>query len=176
MADEIERTEETTEPGGESENPPEEGKSERSQEITELENLVAQRDEKIINTSRRLDELEQALAGKEEEISTLKQTAAEAEDRLTTLNSSLDEAVASYKGLVIRANPEVVEELITGGTIKSVDESLEQARNLVSKVRQGLETEISLAKVPAGAPERTSPDLSTLSPREKIQYAIGRAK
>lgn len=176
MADEIEKTEETTEPVSDSENPPEEEEGKRRQEISELENLVAQRDEKIINTSRRLDELEQALAGKEEEISTLKETAAETEERLTSLNKSLNEAVASYKGLVIGANPEVVEELITGDTIESVDESLEQARNLVSKVRQGLETEISLAKVPAGAPERTSPDLSALSPREKIQYAMGRAK
>ena len=47
---------------------------------------------------------------------------------------------------------------------------------LVTKVKQGLEIEISLARVPAGAPERTLPDLSALSPREKIQYAIGITK
>lgn len=174
MADEIERTEDTAEPGDDSENPPEGGERETGREISELENLIAQRDEKIINISRRLDELEGALTGKEEEISTLKQTAGETEERLTSLTNSLGEAVASYKGLVIGANPEVVEELITGDTIESVNESLEQARKLVSKVRQGLETEISLAKVPAGAPERTSPDLSGLSPREKIQYGVSR--
>ncbi len=176
MADEIERTEETAESGNESENPPEGGEREPGREISELENLVAQRDEKIINISGRMDELEGTLAGKEEEISTLKQTAAETEERLTSVNNSLAEAVADYKGLVIQANPEVVEELITGDTIESIKKSLEQARNLVSKVRQGLETEISLAKVPAGAPVRTSPDLSALSPREKIQYAVSRAR
>ncbi len=176
MADDIERTEETAGPENDSGNPPEGGEREPDREVTELEQLVTQKDEKIINISRRLDELEEALAGKEEEISALRQTAGETEERLTSLNNSLGEAVASYKGLVIQANPEVVEELITGDTIESIKKSLEQARNLVSKVRQGLETEISLAKVPAGAPERTSPDLSALSPREKIQYAVSRVR
>ena len=50
---------------------------------------------------------------------------------------------------------------------------VEKAKALVSRVKQGVEAEVSLAKVPAGAPERTLPDLSALSPREKIQYAIG---
>jgi hypothetical protein len=67
----------------------------------------------------------------------------------------------------------VLEELITGDTIESINESLKKAKTLVSQVRQGLETEIAGAKIPAGAPPRTPPDLSALSPREKIQYAIG---
>ena len=96
------------------------------------------------------------------------------EKRLTAVNDSLSKAVTSYKGAVVRANPEVIEELITGDSIASIDESLSQAKELVSKVRRGVQSEISLAKVPAGAPERTRPDLSALSPREKIQYAMGR--
>jgi hypothetical protein len=95
---------------------------------------------------------------------------------LTTISNSLTEAVANYKTTVLQANPEVIEELISGDTIESINESLSKAKTLVSKVRQGVEAEISLAKVPAGAPERTSPDLSALSPREKIQYAIGGKK
>ena len=81
--------------------------------------------------------------------------------------------MAGYKSMVVQANPEIVEELINGDTVESINDSLEKAKVLVNKVRQGIETEVSLAKVPAGAPERTSPDLSTLSAREKIQYAIG---
>ena len=98
------------------------------------------------------------------------------EGRLSVVTDSLAEAVASYKAAVVRANPDVMEELLSGDTIESVDESLEKARALIGKVRQGLETEISLARVPAGAPERRTPDLSSLSPREKIQYAIGGKK
>ena len=66
-----------------------------------------------------------------------------------------------------------MEELISGDTIESINESLDKAKGLINRVRQGLETEISLGRVPAGAPERRPPDLSALSPREKIQYAIG---
>ena len=69
---------------------------------------------------------------------------------------------------------EIIEELVTGETVEPIDVSLSRAKELVSKVRLGVQNEISLAKVPAGAPERTSPDLSTLSPREKIQFAMGR--
>jgi hypothetical protein len=66
-----------------------------------------------------------------------------------------------------------MEELISGDTIEAVNESLEKAKNLIGRVRQGIETEISRARVPAGAPERRPPDLSALSPSEKILYGIG---
>jgi len=141
--------------------------------VTELENLVAQKDEELTKTNARLVELEQVVAGKDSEIASLQQTKDELEDRLTVLGNSLAEAVAGYKSMVVMANPEIVEELISGDTVESINDSLEKAKALVSKVRQGVEDEISLAKVPAGAPERTPPDLSTLSAREKIQYAIG---
>jgi len=101
---------------------------------------------------------------------------AEAEEKIAATDDSLAEAVASYKAMVVQSNPEVIEELISGDTVESINESLVKAKALVSKVRQGVEAEIALARVPAGAPERTSPDLSALSPREKIQYAIGKIR
>ncbi len=127
--------------------------------ITELEDLVAQKDEELTKANTRITELEQAVT--------------ESDEKLTTIKNSLTEAVASYKATVVQANPEVLEELITGDTIQSINESLKEAKTLISRVRQGLEVEISGAKIPAGAPQRTPPDLSALSPREKIQYAIG---
>jgi len=141
--------------------------------IAELESLVAQKDEELAKASARLIELEQAVAGKDSEMATLQQSKNELEERLTTISNALAEAVASYKTVVVQANPEVIDELINGDTIEAINESLIKAKDLVSKVRQGVEAEISSAKVPAGAPERTSPDLSALSPREKIQYAVG---
>ncbi len=113
------------------------------------------------------------VANKDSEIARLKQNSDELEERLKTISNSLTQAVASYRAMVVQANPEVVEELISGDTIESINESLGKAKDLAKKVRQRMEAEISLAKVPAGAPERVSPDLSALSPREKIQYAIG---
>ena len=151
------------------------------------ESVAAEKEAELGQSNTRIVELEQAVAGKEAEIASLKQevasreaeiaslqqTGQEMEKRLAALNDSLSAAVASYKGVVVRANPEVVGELISGESIAAIDESLAKAKELVGKVRQGVEKEISLTRVPAGAPERTSPDLSALSPREKIQYAMG---
>ena len=127
--------------------------------VTELESLVAQKDEELGLANTRITEFEQAVAGKDSDIANLKQ--------------SLADSVASYKAAIVQSNPEVLAELISGDTIETVNESLEKAKALVSKVRQGLEAEVASAKIPAGAPQRTPPDLSALSPREKIQYAIG---
>ena len=140
----------------------EEPEQSQASKITELKGLVAQKDEELTKANARITELEQAVAGSEE--------------KLTTIQNSLADAVVGYKAMVVQANPEVLEELITGDTIESINGSLNKAKTLISRVRQGLETEISGARIPAGAPQRTPPDLSALSPREKIQYAIGGKK
>ena len=148
--------------------------------VTELEGLIAQKDQELASRDTRISELErsesglrQIVADKENEVATLKQAVAESDDSLHKLGESFKQAVASYKVLVIQSNPDVPEELVTGDSIEAINDSLTSATELVSKIRKGMEAEISLARVPAGAPERTAPDLSGLSPREKIQYAVG---
>ena len=121
----------------------------------------------------RITELETAVSEKDSEMATLKQTVVDDNQKLEALNESLSQAVAGYKTLAVKVNPGIIEELITGNTITEIDQSLESAKTLISKVRGGIEQEIASGKVPAGAPQRTPPDLSALSPREKIQYAIG---
>ncbi len=120
--------------------------------VIELEAVVAQKDEELAKTNTRVSELEQVLVESD---------------------GNLAQAVSSYKALVVKSNPGVFEEMIAGDTIEDINASLERAKTIVGKVRQGLEAEMASAKVPAGAPERTPTDLSSLSPREKIQYAIG---
>ena len=157
-------------------NPPENelGQSETSGErVAELENLIAQKDQELASRDTRISELEQTAASLGSEIATLKQAVAESDDSLNKLNESLKQAVASYKTLVIQSNPDVPDELVTGDSIEAITGSLASAKELVTKIRKGMEAEVSLARVPVGAPERTAPDLSALSPREKIQYAIG---
>jgi hypothetical protein len=75
--------------------------------------------------------------------------------------------------LVAGANPGVVGEFIKGNSVAEVNESLEKARALMEKVRQGMEAEAGRVRVPAGAPARTQPELSGLTAMEKIRYAIG---
>ena len=119
---------------------------------------------------------EMAVSEKDGEIATLKQTVVDDNQKLEALSEDISQTVTAYKTLVVKANPGVIEELITGNTITEIDQSLENARTLISKVRGGIEQEIASGRVPAGAPQRTPPDLSALSPREKIQYAIGGKK
>ena len=117
--------------------------------------------------------LEQSLAGKDNELAALKQAVSEAEKKSVELENALAQAVSSYRAMVIESNPGVLAELITGDTIDKVNESLKNAQVLIDKVKQEMEAEVSRTKVPAGAPQRAPLDLSVLSPRDKIQYAIG---
>ena len=139
---------------------------ELKQENAALAREIAARDETIIR-------LEQTVASKDGEIATLKQAVAEAEKKVAELGDALAQAVASYKAMVIEQNPGVLAELITGDTIEEIDGSLKNAQAIIERVRQELEAEVAKTKVPAGAPQRAPLDLSALSPREKIQYAIG---
>lgn len=117
--------------------------------------------------------LEKALAAKDSELATLKQSFTEAEKKSVELEKALAQAVSSYRAMIVESNPGVLAELITGDTIDEVNESLKNARALIDKVKQEMEAEVSRTKVPAGAPQRAPLDLSVLSPRDKIQYAIG---
>ena len=120
-----------------------------------------------------IGELQAALAARDAEIAGLKRNLAESEQKMAEINDLLAQAVASYRELMVAAHPEIPPEFITGDSVESVDESLQNARTLVDKVKQGIEAETSRTRVPAGAPQRAPLDLSVLSPREKIQYAIG---
>ena len=145
----------------------------------ELEGLRQEKEEFIHTLESKnaaIAELEQAVNSKDSEIAILKQSIADSEQRLAEINATLAQAIASYKGLVMQTNPEIPVELLAGDTIEVINESLQNARALVDKVRQGIEAEISKTRVPAGAPQRAPLDLSVLSPREKIQYAIGGKK
>jgi len=164
--DELNSTESTQMDETVNHNPPkvdELGQSEVYQaRITELEGLLAQKDEELSLANTRIAELEQALTGLDK--------------KLTDTTNALSQAIASYKTLVIKSKPGVIEEFITGDNIEEIDASLERAKTLIVRVRKGLEEEVAATRVPAGAPQRVPLDLSTLSPREKIQYAIGGKK
>ena len=145
----------------------------------ELAELKRENDALITELSSRetrISELEQELVSRDSEIAALEQAIAELEEKFHSVSEDLLQAVSSYKALVVQANPGIIEELITGDSIEQVNESVERARALVSRVRRELEAEVSKTRVPVGAPARTLPDLSALSPRDKIQFAIGGRK
>ena len=61
---------------------------------------------------------------------------------------------------------------MTPDDIEAVDASLIAARDLVGRVRTHIETEAHASRVPAGAPPRTAPDYSALSPEQKIRLGL----
>ncbi|MCJ7605801.1 MAG: hypothetical protein MUO19_07180, partial [Dehalococcoidales bacterium] len=95
--------------------------------------------------------LEEALAARNNDL-TVFQEALETSKRETEEQAvELAGAVAAYLELVVEANPGVLAELVTGDTIKAVNESLARARALMERVRQELEAEAARTRVPAGA-------------------------
>jgi len=119
-----------------------------------------------------ITELEQALTGKDSEVTAMKQALDDATLKLKDMGEALPKAVAAYKEIVAQANPGILAEMINGDTIEGINESLKNARALVERVRQEVGAEAARVRVPAGAPQRTPLDLSALSPREKIKYAM----
>ena len=98
----------------------------------------------------------------------------EIEKEMASLRQQLSSATQKYRALILAAAPEVPEELVNGRTPDEVDASFAAAREMVERVRLQLEAKAAAERVPAGAPARTPPDLSGLSPVEKIAYALSR--
>ena len=142
----------------------------------ELESVRAEKETLAIELDTKgaaITELEQVVADRDSEVAALKQAVAESDEVLASVRDSLAQAVSSYRALVVQANPDVLDELISGDSIEAINQSVEHAQGFISRVKQGLEAEAARTRVPVGAPQRTLPDLSALSPREKIRYAIG---
>jgi bisphosphoglycerate-dependent phosphoglycerate mutase len=113
----------------------------------------------------RIAELEGLLAGKDEELN-------KANDRLGKLDDDLKQAVASYKTLIVKSNPDVLPELLSGESITALDNSLARSKELVVRIKSKLEEQVMAMRIPAGAPQRKDLDTGDMSPREKIRWGI----
>jgi hypothetical protein len=118
-------------------------------------------------------ELKRALSGKDGEIDALNRALKEAKGESAELSKELAKTVAVYRELIVKANPSVMVEMVTGDSIKKINQSLQSARAIMDKARREIEADALRSKIPAGAPQRTPPDMSALSAREKIQYGLG---
>ena len=90
------------------------------------------------------------------------------------LKAALDDAVCAYRKLAVSASPLYSDDIISGSSIEEIDTSIKKVNGLVKKMRSSLEAELKDLTIPAGAPERSAPDLSGLSPREKIKQGLDR--
>lgn len=126
--------------------------------------------------NQRIAELEQTLTSRDTEAAALKQNMADLQNQLHSVRGVLTQAVIGYRTMTVKANQDIPAELITGDTIEAIDNTAAGAREIVGKVREKLVAAQAQFRVPAGAPPRTPPDLSGLSPREKIQQGIGKQR
>ncbi len=86
----------------------------------------------------------------------------------------LKQALNSYQATLIKENPDILPELLQGETVEALNKSLARARELTEKVRSSLEAQAREIRIPAGAPERTGPDIASLSATEKIKEGLNR--
>jgi hypothetical protein len=106
----------------------------------------------------------------------LTESIARKKEQIAALDGSLKQAVISYQTLIVRSNPDVLPEMLAGDTIAALDGSLAKARDLIGKIKTGLETQSHANHVPAGAPPRGAADLSSLSPRDKIRVGMEKSR
>lgn len=148
-------------------------KAELEAEKAKSQEAVAQATQEL---NDRVGSLEADLQARDTQIGELK-TAAETQDQeLTTVTASLESAVGAYKDVVLKANPLIPTDMIQGLTIDEVNASLEKATGLVGQIKEGLEKQGSDEKIPPGAPQRTGPDLSAMTTKEKINYGLDQAR
>ena len=77
-----------------------------------------------------------------------------------------------YRDLVVRTEPALPADLISGGDVDAIDASVTAAREIVGRVRSHIEAQAQAGRVPAGAPPRSAPDLSALTPEQKIRHGL----
>lgn len=98
---------------------------------------------------------------------------------VTSLHEQIDAAAQRaqtaakrYRDLVVRTEPALPADLIAGGDVDAIDASVTAAREIVGRVRSHIDAQAQTGRVPAGAPPRSAPDLSALTPEQKIRYGL----
>jgi len=93
-------------------------------------------------------------------------------DELTRADERLRDAAERYRRRILEAEPWLTPDLVSGETLDEIDAAVERARDVAARVRAQLETQAGAPRVPAGAPPRTGPDLSHMTPEQKIRHGL----
>ncbi len=121
---------------------------------------------------RQLDEVRTTLGAREQALAA---TAAEVEEvrgALAAAETGARTAADRYRDLLLASEPHLPGDLVAGDSVEAIDAAAERARVTVAQVRQHLEDQARAIRVPAGAPPRGAPDISGLSPGEKIRLGL----
>ncbi len=137
---------------------PEAAESTHNARLDALTAALGERDARITELEAALGEAQAAAVNRDEEIE--------------AVNARLVQAVELYRASLLAAEPDLPEDMVHGATVEAVQESLERARQMVAQVRGRLEAQASMERTPLGVPARSAPDLSALSPQEKILMGL----
>jgi multidrug resistance efflux pump len=121
--------------------------------------------------------LQEQLADARSEVDRLSGEAASISTETAQLRGELEgarTAAERYRDLVVRTEPELPPEMIAGNDIDAVEASAAAAREVVERIRARIEGDRQIARIPAGAPPRGGPDVSALSPEQKIRLGLER--
>jgi hypothetical protein len=94
------------------------------------------------------------------------------EDAEARTRDAAAHAAERYRDLAVRTEADVPADLIAGETIEAIDASIAKARELAASVRSHIEAQAQAARVPAGAPTRSAPDVSAMTPEQKIRHGL----
>ena len=141
-------------------------------ELEALQVTAADREARAAHLESQMAKLRTELQQARGDVEERDRLLAEQAERSGTLESQVRAAAERYRAIVLRQSPEL-EELVAGETVEEIDAAVERARETVSKVRGQLESEAQAGRVPVGAPPRRAPDLSGLTPSEKIERGLG---
>ena len=139
--------------------------ADREARAAHLEETLAQLREEQSQLSASLREAQTQLATRDEELAALSQ-------EVEALQAGLKAAASKYRDALLASQPEVPPDLVSGETVEEVDQQVEAALRMVTQLRSHLESQAQALRVPSGAPARRAPDLSALSPAEKIVHGL----
>lgn len=124
-------------------------------------------DEELV-PAKRVRDLQSANDKLRAQLARLDVSMTEKAEQIEALGAGLAAATERYRLALQAANPDLPQELLTGSSIQELDEALERGQAIIDQVKANLAKAPERNAVPIGAPARTEPDWSTLSPKEKI--------
>jgi len=142
--------------------------------LNDAESLTRDRERDLAEARRRLGDAQVQL-GERQEL-TAAQTA-EIESLRSKLEAAVEHTRAAtqrYRQIALSREPELPEELVKGDNVDEIDIALERARQTVAQVRQHLEAQARIVRIPTGSPPRAPFDPSELSASEKIRLGLER--
>lgn len=141
----------------------------------------------LVEARQRTSQLETELTAAQEELAAaqgevgeVRANAADARAQANSVQAELVEArqelrdaALRYRDARLAAAPQIPQDLVPGAdALDEIDQQFEAAQRVVEQLRGKLQAETQSARVPVGSPPRRPPDLSGLSPTEKIKLGL----